>query len=461
MKLNSTGKNPCGPLAGIRDRDRRPCEGSSQASATQPVVSARTASRGLFLVRDAEVRSSRSIFLPDIYCAMPAQRPSAVTHAYAMIFCSSRHGVKLIYTAQMAWRSTPMGIDRSNHFCRTILFFLALLVTARPASSATLEDAARELARKVAAALPSRDDITVEIQNISTLTPKEIDRVSHAFFGVLQDSGFNLLHGGAIHVGITLSENVKGFLWSAEISQGDASRVFLTAVPRNSEDRPVSSSMPILLRGEKFWEGPEQILDAMEVTTSKDGDTLLLLETDGLIIRRKGTNSSFKVEIPVVNTAHPATRRPLGSIQNENACLRLEFSPCVVVNLNELLCTIALETRTARECHIEGPADVHDFLPLRSTLQSFPRGRSEITEMSGRCGMQVRFSAGIGDYTQPDLVQAFEEHWDTFDPVSDELSFPGPVMSLHVTDRIPTAIVRNLQTGNYEAYRISITCAGQ
>jgi hypothetical protein len=43
--LSSTGQNPCGPLAGNRDRDRRPCEGFSGASATRPVASARTASR--------------------------------------------------------------------------------------------------------------------------------------------------------------------------------------------------------------------------------------------------------------------------------------------------------------------------------------------------------------------------------------------------------------------------------
>ena len=391
---------------------------------------------------------------------MPEYGPALVVRGCAMIFGSSRQYVKLLDTSQVTWRSTPMGIDRSNLSCRTILFFFALLFMPRVASSATLEDSARELARKVAAVLPTRDDITVEIQNISILTPKEVDRFSHAFFDVLQDSGFNLLHGGAIHVSVMLSENVKGFLWSTEISQGDAVRVFLTAVPRNSEDRPVSSSMPILLRGEKFWEGPEQILDATEVTTSKDGDTLLLLQPDGLIIRRKDANSSFKVEIP---EAQAATRTPSGSIEGENSCRLLEISPCVLVKLNWHICTIALKTRTVAECHVEDMPSGRDFpyIPNLFVSRTFPRGRSEFTNMSGHCGTQVRFATGTGDYTQPDSVQAFEEQWATFDPLSDELNFPGPVMALHVTDRVPTAIVRNLQTGKYEAYRISITCAGQ
>jgi hypothetical protein len=53
-RLRSAGQNPCGPLAGSRDRDRRPCEGFPNASATRPVASARTASR---LSRDADARS--------------------------------------------------------------------------------------------------------------------------------------------------------------------------------------------------------------------------------------------------------------------------------------------------------------------------------------------------------------------------------------------------------------------
>jgi hypothetical protein len=377
-----------------------------------------------------------------------------------MISGSIDKGVEFVFVPRMAGRSTPMmGIDRSNLSYRSILIFFVLLGAPMTARSATLEDYARDMARKVGATLPPRENVVVEILNVSALTPKEVDRVSQAFRGVLQDSGFTLDRDGAIHVSIMLSENVKGFLWSAEISRGDALRVVLTAVPRILEGRLVSNSRPILLRGEKFWEGPETILDAAELTTSRDAGTLLLLQTDGLIIRKKGADSSFKVEIP---SAQAATRTPLGSIQGENACRLLEFLPCVVVILNWHICTIALETRTVGECHVEDMPSGRDFpfIPNLFVPRTFPQGRSEFTEKSGHCGTQVRFAAGISDYTQPDSVQAFEEQWSTFVTLSDELSFPGPVIALHVTNPVPTAIVRNLQTGNYEAYRISVTCGG-
>ena len=40
----------------------------------------------------------------------------------------------------------------------------------------------------------------------------------------------------------------------------------------------------------------------------------------------------------------------------------------------------------------------------------------------------------------------------------DEFDFPGPVTAVHATTDTPRAIVHNLQTGNYEAYRIFISC---
>jgi hypothetical protein len=40
------------------------------------------------------------------------------------------------------------------------------------------------------------------------------------------------------------------------------------------------------------------------------------------------------------------------------------------------------------------------------------------------------------------------------------VNFPGPVLAIHEAqnDASTTIIVRNVQTGNYEAYRLSISC---
>jgi hypothetical protein len=38
------------------------------------------------------------------------------------------------------------------------------------------------------------------------------------------------------------------------------------------------------------------------------------------------------------------------------------------------------------------------------------------------------------------------------------LDLPGPIVALHTAPDAPRAIVRNLTTGNYEAYRLAISC---
>jgi hypothetical protein len=398
--------------------------------------------------------------MPDTDCAKPQWGSAFQPDCCAMISGSGDHCGKLHLLSRLAGRSTQMtGSDRSKLSCRTLLFLFVLLGMPMAARCATLEDSAKELAGKIAAVLPPREGVTVDIQNISTLTPGEVARVSKAFTGVLQDSGFitALNTGEVIHVKVTLSENVKGFIWSAEISPGDSSRVVFMAVLRILEDEPASKSIPILLSSEKFWEGPEQILDAVELTTPNDTGTLFLLQPDGLTILKKTDNSEFKIEIP---SAHVATRSPFGLILSENTCQPLEFSPCVVVMLNGYICTIALEKHSVGECHIPGPADARDPMPpLVFKDAIYPWGRSEPrTLLSSHCGAEIGFGTGSGDYTQPDFVEAFEWRGETYVPLSNELGFPGPVLALQVTDHVPTAIVQNLGTGSYEAYRLAISC---
>jgi hypothetical protein len=342
-----------------------------------------------------------------------------------------------------AERTTPMtGIDRSTLSYRTLLFLFVLLSTPMAARSATLDDSARELARKIAAALPARDDITVEVRNISSLTPDEVSGVEQELRGELQNQDVRtpINITAAVNVRVTLSENIRGFLWAAEISHGDASQVVLLAVPQSSENRIVSNVMPMMLRSEKFWEGPERILDAAVVAAPNGNGWLVLLIPEGLIV--SSAEGGPGVRIPV-NSFRANLRSP------DDRFLGLETPLTVLRDGDE--CTFSLEPAAMRECH---PA------PKYVGLTPIP-GRGQVTGIRGGCGTGSQvLASGQGDYSQPDTVQAFEWQHSVALAVSEEMNFPGPV-SLHSIFEAPsaTAIVRNLQTGNYEAYRLSISCA--
>jgi hypothetical protein len=378
-----------------------------------------------------------------------------------MIFRSRGRCEKILLVSRVARRSTPMTCnDRSKFSFCTLLFIFVLAATPIATLGDTLDDSARELARKIAAALPTGENVSCEIRNISSLRSDEAQRIEQALTADLQNNGVPTQTTGSakVNIVVTLSENLKNFVWTAEIHRGDTSQVLLTTGPRPHENRAASSAMPITLHGEKFWEGPEQILDAFEETTVNDAGTLFLLLPDGLVIRKKGADSSFKIAIPM---AQVARRTPFGSVHGENACRQLEFSPCVVVTLNGFICTVGLATHTVVECHGPVPLGARDPVdPLIFFPRTLPRGRSEpLTEMTSHCGAEIQFATGTGDYTQPDSVQAFDWRGPDYIPFSNELSFPGPVMALHVVGRVPTAIVRNLETGDYEAYHLSISCA--
>ncbi len=86
---------------------------------------------------------------------------------------------------------------------------------------------------------------------------------------------------------VTLSENLNYFVWTGEIRQGATNlRLFWyeSSVPHpEANTRPFPDAMPITLHAEKFWEGPEHILDFATVAkTGGEARLVLLLLPDAL-----------------------------------------------------------------------------------------------------------------------------------------------------------------------------------
>jgi hypothetical protein len=449
MRLNSTGKNPCGPLAGIRDRDRRPCKGSSKASATQPVVSAQAASRHH---RDADVRSMRLIFSPDTFCAMPWLGSALLSRGCAIIFHSVDRRVEFVLVPRATGRSTPMtGIDRSNLSCRTILILFVLLGAPMAARSDALEDSAKELARKIVADLPVQNYVALEMRNFSSLTSSEAIRVEQVLSSDIQSSTIRTTTNGgaAVQVRVTLSENVKEFVWSAEVRQDDASHVVLIAVPRPSESPAASNSMPMVLRSEKLWEGPERILDALASDAGGQIKFVLLLPA-GLAIQDDIGPAVSRVMIP---STQSASRNPRGFLEYDGNIVSAVFQTQT--------CTVALDTHNPVECHPTANRAPADYLIDFAPDDAQPTGRGvEFGIVHSTCadGNQV-LATSPRDYTQTDSLQAFQIKPTGAVAISNGLEFPGPILALHAATDIRRVVILNLKTGNYEAYHLSISCA--
>lgn len=114
---------------------------------------------------------------------------------------------------------------------------------------------------------------------------------------------------------------------------------------------------------------------------------------------------------------------------------------------------------------------IHVISHDHKDLRIFAGSGSELTAVHNECddGWYVLMT-GTGDWTAGDRITAFQLEGSSFHGFDQFVELPGPVLSLG-SEQIPTfgeikesrasaiAVIRNLKSGDYEAYRISIACA--
>jgi hypothetical protein len=232
----------------------------------------------------------------------------------------------------------------------------------------------------------------------------------------------------------------------------------LIAVKRSLENRSFSTATPVTIRSEKFWEGPERILDAGEITNGAGKSRLVLLMPNGVLVQDRQTGLADTIEI---TSNQSASRDPWGNLNIELGGDRIGLF------LAPQVCTVNLESRELMGCSptqvpnggiIVGRPVMFDIAPQGPP----PPGKGTEVEMTAVCGGSSQFLAtGAGDYTLPDSMQVFQADSSRAVAVSAELDFPGPITALHAgqsVQGVPRAVVRNLMTGNYEAYRLFFLC---
>lgn len=394
----------------------------------------------------------------DTFCATRACQSPERPDGCAMIFSSVSLRAKFLFLYCEDRRSTPMmGADRLSFSRQAILLLFVLMGVPTAVWPASLEEPTKEFARKIVAALSARENVSCEIRNISSLRSDEFARVEQAIRTELQDQGVHIsASGGAtVSIAVTLSENWKEFVWTGQIRQGDLSRTVLLGVSRGSETRVATNAMHVTVRSEKFWEGPGRILDAAAVSNGSGKSWLVLLQPTALAIEDLQTGSSGEIDLSSVQPIKRDSWGQLGEVQSGNT---IWFSTLLQ------LCNVNLETRSLLEClPKEGSVgSVPTQYPMLTDLAPagpMPPGKGTEVVISPVCGGTNQFLVtGARDYTEKDSIQVFQMEPNGPVAMSAALDFPGPIVALHTAPDAPRAIVRNLTTGDYEAYRLAISC---
>jgi hypothetical protein len=334
------------------------------------------------------------------------------------------------------------------------------------------EAPARDFARRVAASFPAATRVAVDVRNRSMLASSDVAVVRTAFLGELAERGLSVATSVAdsadaqVSATITLSENTGGFLWIAEIRQGDRSAVMLMAVPRVAAAPP--AELPgITLRSTLVWSGPEDVLAsaaplsttllstvpaasvAASTSVAAGAPNILLLVTDGVTATVTDAQHTFKIDLP-----------PTANVARDAQGALTWSGNTLIAIVNGEACALAAPLGASQpQCRADESPH-----PAPAPTAQFGSQRADLPPACGEASGEI-VAAGAGDYTQPDSIRVYEMRDGAAAPVSPALDFPGPVMSLHVATALQAeagpaalAVIRNLATGDDEVYEISLVC---
>ncbi|HEY2113939.1 MAG TPA: hypothetical protein VGJ51_02540 [Candidatus Angelobacter sp.] len=160
-----------------------------------------------------------------------------------------------------------------RRFC-ALLFFCLAAASAAPQDAPSLPPAASEFAHLILSRAGSPSALSVTFQNVSSLPPETQEAMQNAIFNVFRGANIRLVkpEQSAVDVHITFSEDWQGYVWIANIQQGQNSQAVIKKLPR--QQRAQSSSNPLLtIRKIPVWQQDSPILDFYQ-----DNQNLLVLE---------------------------------------------------------------------------------------------------------------------------------------------------------------------------------------
>jgi hypothetical protein len=355
----------------------------------------------------------------------------------------------------------------------------------------SMAEAAAQLAGRISSLVQRLTTVSFEFQNLTALTPAESSNFRAALREELRKNGLETTAAGQSEVllRVTISENVRGLLFVAGLTRGDAQVSTMLAwnrpPPNERKPRVKISMQPVL-------DQAEAVLDILLVDS---GSQLLVLGPNKVSNYRLVAGQWTPTGIAGVSWARPLGRDPRGRLESSptgfrvfvpgtscNGTLQMDVKiTCAPGNdiwpLNPRDPTLSvrwatdrnlLESDSARKPFYSAAAgwfaNSEDRIvdPAGELLTGSEGWGSDISSMENPCGSGwMVLAAAAGDGADRDQVQAYEVVEGQAVAASDAIFLPGPVTALWPaeTGAQSTLVIRNSKTGNYEASRLGLACA--
>ena len=377
-------------------------------------------------------------------------------------------------------------------------------------------NAARDLARKVAAQLDSKFAIHAEFRDFTDeLAAAEINDAQRTFESELNSRGLRFAAATAAQVAvkITLSRDADSRFWIAEFSVDAHPSVVISAFALPSTNSAAQQNA-VLIQRQLILSRPEPILDFAFAGPPSDTNTPLLILGVASITVMRFRDRTWQLHATDLLQFAAATPRDLQGKLSVNG-------PNFEARLANIICSGAIADVGSTRC-AASPANPWDFpgangksqfasaatqrnwftfsgpspqgtsrnsffsaagfaagdQPLwavanidgdirvyqessADTVATIPSVGSQLATVQTSCGAgwQILTTAS-SDYSAPDSVQAQEWTGRDFRPLGSSMEFDGPVLALRrgSDGNSVRAIVHNLKNGMYEAYSLNVVC---
>ena len=337
--------------------------------------------------------------------------------------------------------------------CLVLLVFLAALPSCARADS--LEDAAQNLARKICTA-PRPQSVKINWQVSPELSGALSDSLRKMFISQLSECGMatdNNAESPLLNIAIRGTAS-KLLLVANLVDPGGSRQIRITEIRRDTLSVANSSSETPRLQTKLLWKQESPLESAMEWYSPSTQEHFLFLVGQTSIVRLRSTN---EVWTQIDSAELPKADRPSRLGVERSTFMYGKPEPEAKL---ELLISRAGAPIYRKLC---------EFAPASSlslTCDDSYLGGKQL-RMFSECGNIPRFLwADSGDYAQRDRIicgrgEVADAEVPADEAASHSLEMPGPVLDISVTvdSKAAIAVVRNLSTGNYEVYRITLACA--
>lgn len=388
------------------------------------------------------------------------------------------------------------------------VFYAAILVCLAAVSGFGADNwdaPAAETSRRIVS-LAGNGPLSFEVRNASSTPQDQIMIIRRAIESNLRAQGVQLREAaqGYATVRVTLSENVRGWIWIIEVPGTPDAKVSMLSFAKETANAG-STSATMSLRKTLLFAQDEQILDAASL--SKNGEHIVVVSPSSVSVYRADASTrtwNLEQSWSIPHQIYPRDLRGrlqmnsdgeftayLPGIRCQGKALQQESAQCtntddpwwlagssnaffnsarnhftgVVPGLPRTFppfysaALLKRKTDTWVVSTIDNQVNLLDGTQLKLVTGTRDWG-SDLAALRSNCGSGGQLLVtGSGDSSGGDTIRAFEITDTAAVMVSSPLPFEGAIAALWTRTQgdVTTAVVRT-PTGKYEAYSISISC---